>query len=157
MFHSVNKCWTFKKYILPWFKLTGFIHQLNGPHSRIHSDNYVNKRCIFFKGRLCEGCRQCESLSQTVYWEWAPECDLLSLHNTFRQQACRLCSASPRYPYTKPHAQQLVLPEEFKQQLVKVRRSICSKAFLFHSWCSAHTSFSFLGLMWFNEDLLFKQ
>lgn len=40
--------------------------------------------------------------------------DLLSpAQRTLRRQACGVCHVIPRYPYTKPLAQQLVLPEEF--------------------------------------------
>lgn len=48
---------------------------------------------------------------------------MTSCPSTLRQQACGLCHVIPRYPYTKPHAQQLVLPEEFNNSWQKLGRA----------------------------------
>lgn len=45
--------------------------------------------------------------------------DLLSLHNA-HLDCWHADYVIPRYPYTKPHAQQLVLPEEFNNSWWKL-------------------------------------
>lgn len=56
---------------------------------------------------------------------------------TLRQQACRLCRVIPRYPYSKPHAQQLVLPEEFNNSWGKLGKALAAPLGLFYSRSSA--------------------
>lgn len=61
-----------------------------------------------------------------LYWEAATEWPPVPTQRTLRRQACRLCHVIPRYPYTKPHAQQLVLPEEFNNSWWKLDRAFAA-------------------------------
>lgn len=121
-FHSADKCLTTWKYILCQFK-RDWLHsappRINCDGLSDHSANYVDKRCIFSlllgAGGVRGGCGQC--VSATVP-RGRRQTDLLS--PALRRQACGLCRVIiPRCPYTKPHAQQLALPEEFNNSCWK--------------------------------------
>lgn len=117
----------------------------------IHSTNSANKRCIFCflmteSGEDANNAKVQVRLYREAATEWPP----VPTQHTLRQQARRLCSVIPRYPYTKPHAQQLVLPEEFNNSWWKLDGAFV--ALLAFSTRGAllnphSTSFRFSGLL----------